>query len=356
MKKILLIEDSQDVREMTAEILALENYLVTTANDGNEGIVKAEEVLPDLIVCDIMMPKLDGYGVFEHLKENPETAGIPFIFLTAKSERADLRKGMTMGADDYLTKPFEADELLEAIDIRLKKNDFLRKEFSKNVEGINAFLQEASEYQKLQDLSADREVLEYERKKEIYSEGDAAHNLYFIQSGAIKTFKYSENGKEYLTGMFKTGDFVGQLSVLGPSGMYTETAVALDECKLCAIPKNEFTHLLFNNKDVSNKFIGMISNDLQHLQDQLMGMAFDTVRKRAATTLLELYDKGLIGDEELAGANVSREDFAGLIGTATETAIRVLSSFKKEGLIRSDSNNKIIVINRNQIQYIADFG
>ncbi|SIS52885.1 cAMP-binding domain of CRP or a regulatory subunit of cAMP-dependent protein kinases [Zobellia uliginosa] len=355
MKKILLIEDNYDVRDMTAEILELENYQVATAENGKIGIEKARTFAPDLILCDIMMPEVDGYGVFEELSQDQKTACIPFIFLTAKSEKSDLRKGMAMGADDYLTKPFEAIDLIEAIEARLKKNSFLRKEFSRNVQGINDFIKEASKYQNLKDLSADRSLTRYRPKEAIFSEGSMAHNLYFIQSGEVKTYKHNENGKEYVTGMFSAGDFIGQLCILGSLGMYTETAVALSHCEICSIPKKDFTQLLFNNKEVSHKFIGMISNNVIHMQNQLMGLAFDSVRKRAATALLELYDKGLIKDDDM-GISISREDFAGLIGTATETAIRVLSSFKDKGLIQLGESRRIILADKKQLQQVADFG
>ncbi|MBO0592617.1 response regulator [Cellulophaga sp. E16_2] len=355
MKKILLIEDNLDVREMTAEILELENYEVATAENGKIGIEKAKSFAPDLILCDIMMPIMDGYEVFEQLSKDHSTASTPFIFLTAKSERSDLRKGMTMGADDYLTKPFEAQDLIEAIEARIKKTSFLRKEFLRNVQGINQFIKEASKYQNLKDLSEDRELNQYKVKENIFSENSIAQNLYFIQHGEVKTYKHNENGKEYVTGMFAAGDFIGQLCVLGNSGLYTETAVALSDCEVCCIPKKDFTQLLFNNKDVSNKFISMISNNVLHMQNQLMGMAFDSVRKRAATALLELYDKGLIKDDDL-GINISREDFAGLIGTATETAIRVLSSFKDQSLIQLGQSRRIILTDKKLLQQVADFG
>mgnify|MGYP000663310654 CR=1 FL=1 len=100
MKKILLIEDNMEMRENTAEILGLANYQVVTAENGKEGVRLAQAEKPDLIICDIMMPELDGYGVLHMLSKTPELASIPFIFLTAKAEKSDHRKGMTMGADD----------------------------------------------------------------------------------------------------------------------------------------------------------------------------------------------------------------------------------------------------------------
>src|SRR6267154_2749583 len=123
MKKILLIEDNIDVRENTAEILSLANYKVFTTKNGKDGVELAQKEKPDLIICDIMMPVLDGYGVLHLLSKSETTSGIPFVFLTAKAERSDVRKGMDMGADDYLTKPFDESELLSSIESRLKRSE-----------------------------------------------------------------------------------------------------------------------------------------------------------------------------------------------------------------------------------------
>ena len=116
MKKILVIEDSADIRENTAEILELANYRVITAQNGKEGVELSLKENPDLIICDIMMPLLDGYGVLHTLHNNPVTDHTPFIFLTAKTDRSDFRKGMDMGADDFITKPFNDTELLSAVE------------------------------------------------------------------------------------------------------------------------------------------------------------------------------------------------------------------------------------------------
>ena len=356
MKKVLLIEDNQDVRENTADILELENYDVITAENGKIGVEKALKHIPDIIICDIMMPVLDGYGVFEILSKNSKTASIPFIYLTAKSEKIDVRKGMNLGADDYLTKPFEEDELLEAIECRLKKSNFLKKEFSKNIEGVSKFLNEASEYLNLEELSKDRILKMYKIKEDIFTEGSAAHHLYFIQSGSVKTYRTTETGKELVTGFYGPGDFIGQLSLLANTGTYTETASVLEDAEVCAIPKSDFTQLLFGNKEVSNKFIGMISNNVIELQEHLVDMAFATVRQRTAKALIELDEKGMIKNENNDGINIPREDFAGLIGTATETAIRMLTEFKNEKLIKIEKNRKLVILDKNKLKHIVVFG
>jgi DNA-binding NarL/FixJ family response regulator len=121
MKKILLIEDQPQMRRNIATILEMEGFEVTTAENGRRGVEAAVSGKPDLILCDVMMPELDGYGVLQALREDKSTATIPFVFLTAKGEKTDLRAGMNLGADDYLTKPVTKDELLAAIEARLAR-------------------------------------------------------------------------------------------------------------------------------------------------------------------------------------------------------------------------------------------
>lgn len=121
MKTILIIEDEPEMRRNLATILRLEKYHPLSADNGRTGVETALRERPDLILCDVMMPELDGYGVIRELRENPATRATPFIFLTAKGERPDIRAGMNLGADDYLTKPVPKADLLDAIASRLKR-------------------------------------------------------------------------------------------------------------------------------------------------------------------------------------------------------------------------------------------
>ena len=181
MNTILLIEDNTEVRENTAEILELANYRVITAENGKVGVEKALQETPDLIICDIMMPVLDGYGVLHLLNKNEHLRNIPFIFLTAKAERTDFRKGMEMGADDYITKPFTDIELLNSIDRRLKKAALLKKEYAQGVEGMQAFLKDIGREDALKALSEGRNINHYKKKQLIYSEGNHPGRL-MVQS------------------------------------------------------------------------------------------------------------------------------------------------------------------------------
>ncbi|MGO3719884.1 MAG: response regulator [Mesonia hippocampi] len=355
MKKILIIEDNDDVRETTADILELANYDVITAQNGKVGVEKVQKQKPDLIICDIMMPELDGYDVLQTLSKEASTRSIPFIFLTAKTEKVDMRKGMNLGADDYLTKPFEEHELLEAIESRLKKNAFLKKEFSKDIKGLNAFIEEASDYIDLENLSRDFSVQEFKKRDDIFNEGNAANKLYFIESGIVKTYRITEFGKEFVTGLYKAGDFLGQLSLLSNQGRYSDTATVLEEAKVYGIPKVDFMKLIQGNQVVSNKFISMISNNLIDMQEQLVNMAFATVRQKLAITLLDLYNRQILTDKEDASISIPREDLAGIIGTATETAIRMLTKFKEEGLVTIGRNSNIFIQDKKAIERITHF-
>src|SRR5688572_5204063 len=156
MKKILLIEDNDDIRDNTAEILELANYDVAVAENGKRGVEKAIEFLPDLIICDIMMPELDGYGVLHAIQRNEAIKNTPFIFLTAKTERSDFRKGMESGADDYITKPFDGTELLNAVDGRLKKVEWLKKATLDGLEGLDSLVKATSSQSPWMKLTSDR--------------------------------------------------------------------------------------------------------------------------------------------------------------------------------------------------------
>jgi len=332
MKKILLIEDNADVRENTAEILALAQYDVLTAENGKIGVQLAQTELPDLIICDIMMPVLDGHGVLHLLSKNESTAGIPFIFLTAKAERSDFRKGMEMGADDYLTKPFDDVELLSAIEVRLKKNAAIKREFTRDIAGIDHFLEEAKGIQSLEQLSEERDIRIYSRKDVIFREGSYPKGIYFLNKGKVKVFRKNEQGKELITALHKDGEFFGFLSLLKEEP-YTYSAAALEDSEIRMIPKEDFFALIHSNAEIARKFIGILSDNLLEKQEQLLQLAYNSVRKRVAEALIKLADTYKREDEQEFSMNISREDLANLAGTATETVIRTLSDFKDEHYI-----------------------
>lgn len=347
MKTILLIEDNAEMRENTTEILEFEKYKVLTAKDGKEGLEVVQNNTIDLIICDVMMPVMDGYTVLKTLSKNPKTASIPFVFLTAKAERTDFRKGMEMGADDYITKPFDDIELLKAVESRLKKSALLRTEFSKNKEGLDEFFSEVKAIEDLAKLSNDRKVKTYKKKDIIFSEGNFPNGLYFINKGKVKTYKTNTDGKEFITGLYKEGDFIGFHSLL-EEDRYAESASALEETETCLVPKDDFFALIYKNSEVSKKFIKMLSNNIVEREETLLNLAYNSVRKRIAEALLNLksrYQKDVNKNFTMA---VSREDLANMAGTSSETAIRTLSDFKDEKLIEIHAGS-ITIINSDKL-------
>jgi CRP-like cAMP-binding protein len=229
----------------------------------------------------------------------------------------------------------------------------LKKEFSRSIKGFSRFIEEVEAYLDLEQLSKNNTPIEYDKKELIFMEGSTANSLYFIESGTIKTYKTTQKGKELVTGLYSSGDFIGQLSLLTENGSYIESASVIESAVLYEIPKLDFTKLIHANKEVSNKFISLISNNLVEVQEQLVNMAYGTVRLRVARALLDLHNKGMLIKNEGEGISIAREDFAGLVGTATETSIRMLMEFKDEGLISIGSNKKIIIENKKALEDIA---
>jgi len=330
-ERILLIEDNNDVRETTAAILELSQYEVLTARNGIDGVELALKEQPDIIICDIMMPVLDGYGVLHLLARNKETVNIPFIFLSAKAERIDQRKGMDMGADDYITKPFEEVELLTAIESRLKKATMMKKEFTGNVAGLNNFLGDVKEFSDMQKLSENNEIRSHKKKDDIYHEGTFPKAVFFVIHGNVKSYRTNEQGKELITGLFKEGDFFGYLALL-EDGKYQDSAMTLEDSEIGVILKEDFLTLIYKNPQISRKFIQLITNNLYEKEEQLLNLAYSSVRKRVAEALVRLCDH-YAKDKDYLPMVISREDLSNLAGTATETTIRALGDFKKEGLI-----------------------
>ncbi len=331
MKRILLIEDNHEIRENTAEILELDGYEVLTAENGKVGVEMASSSKPDLIICDIMMPVLDGYSVLHLLSKNPDTENIPFIFLTAKADRQDFRKGMEMGADDYITKPFDDVDLLNAIESRFKKMELIEKKYSRNIDGLNNLVRDVGGEQELKNLTNNREKRKYKKKSEIFREGDFPLYLFYIEKGKIKTYKTNEDGKELIINLHNEGDFFGYVNLMRENS-YMESAAALEDCEITLIPKSEFFKLIHQNRQVSQKFIKMLSDNIKENEDQLLKLAYNSVRKRVSECLIKFFDQNE-DKKPVNGLKISREDLSNMAGTSIETAIRTLSDFKDEKLI-----------------------
>jgi CRP/FNR family cyclic AMP-dependent transcriptional regulator len=336
MKTILLIEDNPDIRENMGEILELANYKVLLAPDGKQGVSMALTQKPDIIVCDIMMPELDGYGVIHLLQKHEDMKRVPFIFITAKTERAEIRKGMELGADDYITKPFSGTELLNAIEGRLKKAAVEKA-------GQHA---EPRDTEKEQDILAvfreKQDVSNYRKKQLIYSEGQHAFRLFYVEQGKVKIFKTNDDGKDLITRVCQEGEFFGYTALL-EGGVYKESAEALEAVTIASIPREAFEQLINNSKEAMKQFIRLLAGSVREKEDQLLGLAYNSLRKKVAEALVMLENKYRTDVSTATVISISRENLASVAGTAKESLIRTLSDFREEGLIEIKGSDIIIL-------------
>lgn len=356
MKKILIISNRHDFGKNLAELLKSTGYFTKLAESGALGINLAKKMLPDLVLCELSLPDIDGFEVLRILNQDLLTAGRPLIYIAAQKERAAFRKAMNLGADDFLTEPINMNEILEVVERRLKKHDLLQKRYSKTFKSAAQDIEVGKRDFNLDHLFKENSSKKYDKKAWVFMEGDTANALYFIEKGIVKTFKTTETGKELLTGLNGPGHFLGQLSILSDNGTYIESATVLEDAELHEIPKSDFIALINGNKEVANKFIGLISTKLVHIKEQMINVAYATVRQRLAKTLLDLHSDGFLTTKNDPGITIAREDLAGIIGIATETVIRMLTKFKEEGLISIEPNKSIVILDKKTLDAIMMLG
>lgn len=349
MKSVLVIDDNPDIRENTAEILDLAGYRTFTAENGKTGVEIAIRERPSLIVCDIMMPELDGYGVLHLVRKNDDTQHIPFIFLTAKTERTDFRKGMEMGADDYITKPFEEIELLNAIEIRLKKSEIFEQKYAPTQKGVSQFLRDVKDTGLLKQLEDEYNVESYARKQTLYQEGKRPRHLYCLLKGKVKCFKMHEDGKEYITDLYSENDFMGYSALIEDKN-YDDTAVILEDAEIMQIPREDFLNMLNGDINIATKFIRIITQNVKEKEERLLSLAYSSLRKRVAKALVDIQGK-YSSEKGSRPIEISREDIAHYVGTATESLIRTLSDFKSEKLIEV-REGKILVSDLDKLTHL----
>lgn len=334
-QRILVIEDNEYVRENLREILELANYQVFAVENGKIGLTKTLQEIPNLILCDITMPQLDGYSLLKILRSNPLTTHIPLVFLTSKAEHQDLRKGMKLGADDYITKPYDNAELLEVVELRLNRSQKQARDLNK----VNqqSLISKNEGMDALKKLANNREKRTYSKRSIIFQEDDFPQMLYFIEHGTVKITKTNAENKDYLIRIHKEGEFFGYISLLLDQP-YPETAMTLEETTICLIPKKDFQNLLQKNKHVADWFLRHLASYIKENENTMLHLAYSSVRKRIADALL-LFKDSHNGSNHI---EIFREDLASAAGTATETVVRTLRDFKKQGLI--DIKGRMIIL------------
>jgi CheY-like chemotaxis protein len=322
MKKILLIEDHQEIRENTTEILQLAGYDVLPAENGKVGVELARTYPPDVVVCDIMMPVLDGYAVLHLFRRDELLQQIPFIFLTAKSERADQRKAMELGADDYLTKPFTEAELLAAIEARLQKatpgpqRSASPRKLQDAYNQLNGFVKGILKEE-------GTEIIRYPKRHLLFSEGQYPQFIYWLEKGIVKHYRTTSFGKSLIYKIDFPQEIIGLSEALLPNP-YRSYCEASTPIELRAIPREKFIKALAESSAMLMNALQLQAEESNRLADKMLHMAYTPMRERVIMETESIYQRlGENGYSE--GEKIfSREELAQIAGTATESLIRVL--------------------------------
>jgi CRP-like cAMP-binding protein len=254
---------------------------------------------------------------------------------------------MEMGADDYVTKPFEDIELLNAIEVRLKKAEVLENNYAPTAQGLSQFVKDVKDAGLLKELSTQYAVEDFSKKQTLYQEGKRPRFLYYLVKGKVKAFKTHEDGKEYITDLFSAGDFIGYTALIEDKN-YDDSASVLEDAEIMQIPKDDFLKMIHSDISLASKFIRIITQNVKEKEERLLNLAYSSLRKRVAKALVDIHEK-FYKEQSNSVIEFSREDIAQYVGTATESLIRTLSDFKSEKLIDIKSG-KISILNLEKLK------
>lgn len=329
---ILVIEDNDEVRDNLSVILDIYGYSVTTAPNGLDGVKEAIQNPPDLILCDVMMPELDGYGVINLLSENELTKGIPFVFITARTEKEDIRRGMNLGADDYITKPFFKDELIGVIETRLKKAASRTKTSSP----VTPHLVDTARGKERLNESFTQHGLskKYGQGEYLVREGDHPHFLYRIEKGHVHLIRSHEYGRDYIIAELGPGELFGLPTLLERGAFHYKVKAATEKVSCQQLPKDILFKLINTDRHVTEALMHMLAGQVEERSEKLVRQAYDSVRRRTALMLCDLHEKH--GNKPI---NLSREELAQMTGTTKESVIRAISDFRKDGLLATSGRS-----------------
>ncbi|MCP9234585.1 response regulator [Lewinella sp. JB7] len=326
---LLVIEDNQEVRENLSEILELYGFRVIAAADGLDGARAAIEHLPDLVLCDVMMPQLDGFGVLNLLSENERTAGIPFIFITARTESEDIRRGMNLGADDYITKPFYKDELLQVVRTRLKKAATRQRKPADASPPLHLSDPDRGNARLLRCFEEEGQRKEFDQGATMVREGEYPHHIYRITAGHVHLSRTHEYGRNYIIAEVGEGEIFGVTSALERSPYHYTARVSSERVTCQRLPIANLLQLLNTDRFVTEALMRTLARRVVDFSERLVHQAYDSVRRRTALILCDLAQQ--YGSEPI---DLSREELAQMVGTTKESVTRALSEFKRDGMVR----------------------
>ena len=321
---ILIIEDNDTIRLNTTTFLENANYKVLQAANGKAGLKMAQKA-PDLIICDIMMPKMNGYSLLFMLNKNPQIANIPFLFLTSKYESDKTKSSNT--------------EILIAIRHLLEnrvKELTIKSKCLKNLEKLVNEIDSNEENK----ASTTFKLINYKKKEIIYYEGTNADGLYLILKGHIKTINLGADGTEIFTGIYGREEFLGTRAVLANIS-YLETSETIDETTVCFIPSEKIYQLINLSNNHRERLINLLSQNVPALEVDLSLLTKNAVRTRMAGVLLRLATPT---PETNFGVEISDKHLAALMGMTVETVKLTLQDFKLEGIIKDFNDDKILLL------------
>ena len=348
MKRILLIGDQPAGDKNIMEILGLANFdVLATQLPPKSGAIEFAAP-PDLVICELADPQSDVQDTLRQLLKQTAPYQVPLIVLTGDAGKANTRRIMQLGADDFLVKPFEGIELLRAVDACLDKH----QRRLHPLPDPSALAGSPTVDPSIPWRPANREPQEFKKKEMLYSEGQRAAHAWYIVDGKIKTYLLHSDGKELITSIKGPGECVGYTAVIG-GGVHTDNAQSIEDATLIGIPCQEFLSLLRSDPAFAHQLVHWIAQNAGDKEAGLLNFAYSSLRKKVANGILRLageQDRKQKGKRYLT---ISRENLAAFVGSAPESLTRTLGDFRKEGLI-GIADGRIWLLNEEKLRNLLN--
>jgi len=338
--KILIVLKDSGLRSKISGILIFSKYVVELTDSGKSAIEIVKNHRVDLIICGIELYGMDGYGVVRMLNKFVDTAGIGLIMLLETGDQIALRRAMEIGADGYLSTSFDDAELLNHVEVRLKKKKLQQELFLKQ------HFQERSMMKSSNEMFALDEKLErltariFRKNQTIYYQGEHQSSLYYLVSGNVKMFISDSSGNLLITDIYGPGEYFGlQDFALGSHTFHTSKAIS--DAEIIAIPLKDINEHIAEYPDVLRVFVKKLAKSVRDMEEQALALAHASVRERVAAAIVRLAKKGENSSGKIR-VRLPRTDLANVIGIASETLSRILSDFAREGLIEKEANDILL--------------
>ena len=316
-------------------------YSVATASNIKGFFKKSRLQPPHLVLWDLAEPAISSKDIIGILDSNSFLKQVPFIFLSRK-DLCDQLMGTTSAMFATSTNgPLTSTAFINIIKETLTQFDISKVNDPAMATSYQEKEGECFTHISVADFAKHRNIEHYKKKQVIYTEGNHPVKLFYIEKGKVKIIKTNDDGKELTVGLYSEGDFVGYTALMEGTN-YKDTAQAIEESEVAVIPKEEFEELIQTNGQAAQVFIRLLAQNFSEKEEQLIGLAYNSLRKRVADALITIQHKFCKASQAPFSMHVSREDLANIAGTATESLIRTLSDFKNEKLIKIKDGNIII--------------